>query len=97
MKITIIITDEYEIWFEFLTIKEQAQVIKRLNRIQEFGVLGDSRNLREGLYELRWKNGWRVYFIRVQNGILLLLGGNKNDQKKDIKKARKIISRYTDN
>ena len=32
------------------------------------------------IYESRWKNGWRIYFIHINHReILLLNGGNKND------------------
>ncbi len=86
---------DYGKWFYSLTIKEQTQIMKRLNRIKQSGEFGDSKNLSEGLFELRWKNGWRIYFIRIKDGIILLLGGLKNDQKKDIKKARIILQRYT--
>jgi putative addiction module killer protein len=81
-------TPEFEKWLSELTAKEQAQVEARLYRIQESSHFGDCKLL-EGasfpLCELRWKNGWRVYFYREKAvAIVVLLGGKKNDQKKDI-------------
>ena len=91
-------TPEFESWLCDLRSKEQAQIESRLLRIQEFGHLGDFKPLRGchvPLFELRWANGWRVYFYREeQKIILLLLGGLKNDQKKDIKKAETLYKKY---
>jgi putative addiction module killer protein len=89
---------EFEAWLLQLNAKEQAQVEARLFRIQEFDHFGDCKAL-EGsdlpLFELRWKNGWRVYFYRREKTlVMLLLGGKKNDQKKDIKKAEFLLRRY---
>jgi putative addiction module killer protein len=59
------------------------------------GHFGMVRKLDKNLAEFKWKNGLRVYFtlIRYQEDrmILLLLGGNKNSQDWDIKKAKSII------
>ena len=69
----------------------------RIFRIEHYDHSGDAKHLGEGLSELRWKNGLRVYFARVANRVVLLLhGGGKNDQKNDIKKARVLFERYTD-
>ncbi|HXF29428.1 MAG TPA: type II toxin-antitoxin system RelE/ParE family toxin [Chlamydiales bacterium] len=92
-------TQEFEEWLSGLTAKEQAQVEARLYRIEEFDHFGDCKLL-EGtdfpVCELRWKNGWRVYFYRQSiAAIVVLLGGKKNDQKKDIKKAEVLLRRYT--
>ncbi len=57
--------------------------------------------LAEGLLELRWKNGRRVYYsiiekisLKSNEFVLILLGGLKNEQKKDIQKAKRILKRY---
>ncbi len=54
--------------------------------------------LGDGLFELKWKNGLRVYFGYVEmNGraALVLLGGEKHGQNRDIAKARGILARET--
>lgn len=60
-------TPEFEKWVSELTAKEQGQLNARLFRIQEFDHFGDFKII-EGssypIFELRWKNGWRVYFYR---------------------------------
>lgn len=88
-------TKEFQNWFDSLTLKEKLKVESRLERIQNLEYFGDAKPLGDGLAELQWKNGWRVYFVKVKAAIILLLnGGNKNAQKKDIEKARVLIQRY---
>ncbi len=83
----------FDIWYSKLSNKQQLQVDARIHRIEKYGHFGDVKPVSDGVYELRWKNGWRVYFVKdVTNCIILLLGGHKNDQKKDIKKAKILIS-----
>lgn len=88
-------TEDFKEWFNDLTKKEKIQVAARLERIKTQEHFGDVKNLGKGLCELRWKNGWRVYFIVGKNSIVLVIGGHKNEQEKNIKKARIFVSRYT--
>ena len=92
-------TPEFNGWLSGLNIKEQAQVEARLYRIEAFSHFGDCKQLQgrnSSIIELRWKNGWRVYFYREgTNSIRILLGGKKNDQKEDIKKAKFLLRQYT--
>lgn len=71
-------------WHAKLTTKEQLIVNDRLRRVEDLDYLGDVESLSDGLYELRWKNGWRVYFIKDadRKGIILLLGGIKMSKKR---------------
>jgi putative addiction module killer protein len=88
-------TEDFNDWLLSLTCNEKIQVTKRLIKIEEESHFGDFKYLDDDLYELRWRNGWRVYFTRISvKEILLLLGGHKNGQKKDIKKAYLVFSRY---
>ncbi len=67
----------------------------RLARIR-LGNLGDWKSLGEGIYELRVDEGvgYRLYFTQESNKKIILLGGNKNTQHKDIAKARKYLQDY---
>jgi putative addiction module killer protein len=98
LKYTLQSTAEYDAWFEVLTSKDQAVVEKRLMKITETGHFGKNPNkhkyLGEGLEELKFhdQNGMRIYFARTgETEITLLLGGYKNGQNKDIKKARSFL------
>jgi putative addiction module killer protein len=88
-------TPEFTEWLEDLSFKEQGQINARLERIQNASHFGDAKSLGDGLAELRWKNGWRIYFFKEgRNMIVLLVGGHKNAQEKEIKKARLLLRRY---
>ena len=92
-------TPAFDLWLSRMTPKEKAQIEARLQRIENFDHFGDLKDLGEHLLELRWKNGWRVYFTKVEDArghvVLLLLGGLKNAQKKDMERARRLLREYT--
>jgi putative addiction module killer protein len=93
-KFVISTTVEFQKWFKKQDARTKDIVRSRFSRIQLFGHFGDCRYLNDGASELKWKNGLRVYFtFHHKIGIVALLGGTKNGQKKDIKKAKEIISR----
>lgn len=89
-------SNEYLTWLHNLTNKEQAKAKARISRIENNEHFGIVKNLSEGLAELKWTNGWRIYFISIgHKKILLINGGHKNEQEKNIKKARIYIRRIT--
>ncbi|GBR73778.1 toxin ParE [Candidatus Termititenax aidoneus] len=87
------ITEAYEKWFRKLKDKQAQDIINiRLRRIKE-GNLGDHKSLGNGLFEIRihYSGGYRLYFInKGSRWILILCGGAKSTQSKDIKLARKL-------
>jgi len=97
MKYKIKKTTEYQDWLDCETLKSKVQIAKRLSKIETDGHFGTIRDdLGENVSELKWKNGRRVYYAYIpENNILLLLGGNKNGQTKDIHEAQKILKKYT--
>ncbi|MCH2534704.1 MAG: hypothetical protein MK008_09715 [Bdellovibrionales bacterium] len=90
-------TPEFIEWFNEQTEKSKAQIDARLKNIELHNYFGDHKPLGDQLLELKWKNGRRVYYsiIEKQEFTLVLYGGNKNGQNKDIKFARKILKRET--
>jgi putative addiction module killer protein len=67
----------------------KARVLVRIDRL-ESGNFGDSKALRSGVHELRidWGPGYRVYFGRDGNLlVILLVGGDKRTQAADINRA----------
>lgn len=87
---------DYLDWLNSLTKKEQLKVKARILKIEKDEHFGEVRSLGQGLAELKWKNGWRVYFSKIDyKEIVLIIGGHKNEQEKDIKKARIYIRRIT--
>jgi putative addiction module killer protein len=74
----------------------QAAIDSRLDRVAE-GNFGDCRPVGEGVWELRVHcgPGYRVYY--GEDGpviVLLLCGGNKRSQRKDIEKAKRFWAAY---
>ena len=72
--------------------KARAHIQTRIDRLQ-LGLLGDVKPVRDGIYELRidYGPGYRVYYIkRDQQLIILLAGGDKRTQYRDIKTALQL-------
>ena len=70
----------------------KARIIARL-RAAEHGNFGDCESVGEAVYEMRvhYGPGYRMYFTRRGEIVyLLLVGGDKSTQKRDIKRAIKI-------
>ncbi len=83
-------TEVYKKWLDDLRdITARAKVLVRIERLLE-GNPGDVKPVGEGVSELRitYGPGYRVYFKKKGNEIIILLaGGDKGTQKKDIKTA----------
>lgn len=91
MKYRILATDEFAQWLAEEPAKSRVQVAKRVENVREEGHFGDHKQVRTHVWELRWDNGRRIYYsIIPESQVLLLLGGNKNGQTKDINQAEKI-------
>ena len=84
-------------WLEGLTdMQARARISARLARVAA-GNPGDVEPVGEGVSELRidWGPGYRVYFARTGKVIVLLLcGGNKSTQQKDIENAKAFYKDY---
>jgi putative addiction module killer protein len=78
-------------WLDGLKDIVARQKIRiRLDRVR-LGNLGKNRSVGEGIYELKieYGPGYRVYYgLDKKTVVLLLLGGDKSSQKKDIDQAR---------
>ncbi len=81
----------FQKWLDGLKdITGRAKVHIRIDRAR-LGNLGDTRAVGEGVHELKinYGPGYRVYYaIDGDKIILLLLGGDKSDQSKDINQAK---------
>ena len=82
-------TGEFEEWLAEQQPKIRALVLARLDMLS-LGHFGNHKRF-EGLIELRWMNGTRVYsFLWGSAIVVALYGGNKHAQDRDIRKAKKI-------
>lgn len=97
MKYRLIKTPEYEEWLHVETLKSRVQIANRLEKIETDGHFGVHKDIGDSVFELKWGNGRRIYYALVpEDNVLILLGGNKNGQDKDIKKAKKLLHKYTE-
>lgn len=93
-------TSEFDKWLKKLNDrKAKAKILLRLQRV-EAGNLGDFSSVGEGIEEIRihYGPGYRIYFRRQgEKIILLLMGGDKSSQESDIKKAKALWNQYKEN
>jgi putative addiction module killer protein len=78
--------------------RARALIASRLDRLA-YGHEGDVAPVGGGVSELRvhFGPGYRIYFHRRGNALVILLcGGNKNSQTKDIKTARQMVDEWDD-
>ena len=83
-------TEIYDKWFNDLRDVRLRDIINdRISRVQT-GNFGDVSPVGEGVYEIKihYGAGYRIYYIREGAKIIVLLsGGDKSTQQRDIRKA----------
>lgn len=93
-------TDVFDKWFRKLKDhRAKAKILFRIQRIEEHGNFGDCEPVGQGISELRihYAKGYRVYLKEYKGRIVLLLnGGTKSSQQKDIDKAKKLWLDFKD-
>ena len=86
-------TEVYARWFDGLRDRRaRARIDARIRRVS-LGNLGDVRPVGEGVSELRidYGPGYRVYFMqRRQTLVVLLAGGDKDTQDRDVRTALEL-------
>lgn len=87
-------TIEFDKWLiKLKDLKGRAKILFRIQKLEKDEHFGDCKPVGDGISELRvnFAKGYRVYF-KEKDGkiILLLIGGDKSSQHKDIKKAKEI-------
>ena len=84
----------FDEWFNELDNPIKAKVLVRIERLKN-GLYGDYRNLKKGISELKFQQGYRIYFFEENDTVVLLLkGGNKQRQTNDIKTAELYLSDF---
>ena len=93
MEYQIVNTEVFDKWASGLRDRRAAKAIaKRLTRVAA-GNFGDAASVGHGVSELKINvgQGYRMYYtIRQQTVVILLCGGDKSTQDKDIKQAKKL-------
>jgi putative addiction module killer protein len=88
-------TEEFDKWLSSLADqKALAKIVSRIERLGR-GNPGDVKPVGAGVSEMRVPHGpgYRVYFKQTDKTVVLLLcGGDKSTQEKDIKRAKEIAA-----
>ena len=87
----------YQDWFSTLDLKTKVRISARIERLID-GQYGETRKLvNSELSELKFKfgKGYRIYYKDLDDILILFLaGGDKSNQKEDIKQAEKYYNDY---
>jgi putative addiction module killer protein len=91
---TLLQTDEFRAWLgELKDIRAKAVIFNRLDRATK-GNFGDAKVLGGGVSEMRIDSGpgYRIYYTRRGEIVyLLLVGGDKSTQARDIQRAKNLL------
>jgi putative addiction module killer protein len=86
-------TEEFSGWLHRLRdANAVARIVGRIRRMEK-GNPGDTRSVGQGVLEMRidYGPGYRIYYVhRGAQIVILLCGGDKRTQQRDIKRAQKL-------
>ena len=87
-------TLEFDKWFRKLKdLRAKAKILVRIQKLEKEEHFGDCEQVGNGIRELKinYAKGYRVYFKEINGKIvILLIGGEKSSQQRDIDKAKEI-------
>jgi len=90
-------TDDFDKWLRKLkNLRAKAKILFRIQKIENDEHFGDCESVGNGIRELKidYAKGYRVYFKESDGKIIILLiGGDKSTQQRDIEKAKEILKR----
>ena len=89
--------EPFQEWLDSLrSVKTEDRITARLLRVAQ-GNLGDHASVGDGVWELRlfFGPGYRIYYAEEGTHIvILLLGGNKSSQSRDVRRAKAYWKEY---
>ena len=95
--IRVVETEAFRLWLSGISDRRaRARINTRIRRSRQ-GNLGDTRPVGDGVSEMRlhFGPGYRIYFIREGATVIVLLGGgDKDTQTRDIRQARRLAARW---
>jgi len=90
-------TIEFDKWLKRLKdLRAKAKILFRIQKLETEEHFGECKPIGDGISELKinYAKGYRIYFKKMDRRIIvLLIGGDKSSQHKDIEKAREISNR----
>ena len=91
----VVYTEVFEAWIKRLRDQRaKFTILSRIERIED-GNFGDHGSVGRGVSELRINvgQGYRVYYtIRQRAVVILLCGGDKSSQRRDIRRAQRMVT-----
>lgn len=85
---------EFDKWLKRLKdLRAKAKILFRIQKLENEGHFGDCKPVGNGINEMKinYEKGYRIYFKETDGKIIILLiGGDKSTQQKDIEKAKNI-------
>ncbi|MCI5122760.1 MAG: type II toxin-antitoxin system RelE/ParE family toxin [Candidatus Electrothrix sp. AUS4] len=89
----------FDAWLDGLKDRvTRLRLSRRLDRAQ-CGNLGDVKPVGDGIFEMRefFGPGWRMYYAKKGDTLIIMLGGgDKGSQQKDIAKAKQLYAQLED-
>lgn len=93
-------TSEFDKWIRKLKdLRAKSKILFRIQKLETDEHFGDCKHVGDGIKEMRinYGPGYRIYFKEKDNKlVILLIGGDKSSQQRDIEKAKKIWNRIKD-
>ena len=84
---------EFDRWLDHVRDRPtRMRLLRRLEKVQR-GLMGDVNPVGDGVYEMRefFGPGWRMYYIQRREMVIIMLGGgDKSSQAKDIAAAKAL-------
>ncbi len=91
-------TVEFDKWLRKLKdLRAKAKILFRVQKLENDEHFGNCNPVGDGIRELKidYAKGYRVYFYEKDGKIIILLiGGDKSTQQKDIEKAKIILRKF---
>ena len=89
-------TAEFDKWLRKLKdIRAKAKILVRIQKLETSEHFGDNESVGDGIRELKidYAKGYRIYFSEQEGKlIILIVGGDKSTQHKDIERAKLILN-----
>ena len=86
-----------EEWLAGIRDKQtRARILRQIDKVGR-GLFGDWKNLGDAVYEMRldFGPGYRIYYAKIENTVILLLGGgHKGTQSSDIQAAKSALEQF---
>lgn len=92
-------TTEFDKWLKKLKdLRAKAKILFRIQKLEQDEHFGDCEPVGDGIRELKinYAKGYRIYFMEKDGKVIvLLIGGDKSTQQKDIEKAKELAKQIT--